>query len=161
MDKILTFQGTNTGERNTWVLDDALTGYDGSTYHREILGKLSKTDKMWDCAKVLSHFVSGTSQSLHIYMNKDGELILISNFEDLDEIGRRIAYQFYHAPANQETICNDFRKYCSIAKKTPIEADIKCLQYALHLYNYRYYYAPTLIGIPVLVMIMLLLKLCK
>lgn len=161
MNAILSYQNAQLHGRDVWVLDEQITEYDGSTYHRETLRKLLNTSKMWDYAKPLHCVVAEASQSLHIYINKTGELVLISNFMDKDEAGRRISYRFYHAPATKDVILEDFSKYCFLAGKTPTTADIQCLKYAIHLYSYRHYYVPTLIGIPALIIIMFLLRLCK
>lgn len=159
MEKILIIQNSNANEEDLLVINGKVTLYNHSTQLEEIVNKMNQTSKMFDYSKYISKIVHNTSYYLSIYLRGNNGLVLQSNFLDLDERGRRIAYSFYHSLKiliyNQclknifkrnyyqtlitecEFVVDDFIEYCKIAKKSPKKEDIIALRYSLLIFSFH------------------------
>lgn len=155
MNKLLTFQNPITSESDVLVINGEVSLYNQSRYQIEVGQKINQTNNMFDYGKIIKITRTNTSPSLHIYIRWDKGLVFQSNFLDVDEDRRRIAFSFYHSlfALNEkydiknifqkqylntfiEEVVNDLLHYCKIADKTPQKEDIDALRCVL-LWYYR------------------------
>lgn len=135
MNTILAFQNAVLNEKDVLIIDGVKSEYIHSAEQEEAISHLSRTARM---SEVLLLRTPGSSEALSIYIDNDSNVLISSNFINLDQIGRRMTYSFYCKHIRSTSwLISRFRDYCRIAGMEPNESDILTIERSLNVHSKR------------------------
>ena len=85
------------------------------------------------CKKIL-----GINSSFRIYKNARNEILISSNFDTLDDKGRKVVYMFYHnSSKNPNDVCLLLSDHASLLGMKVNETDLKLTNKILEAYSHK------------------------
>ena len=135
---ILSHQSVETGGPDKFAIDNVVR-QDLSSDDKYRIFRILDTS----CYKELNllsiyKIVSKVNTSLRIYTNERKEVLISSNFDTLDDKGRKVAYMFFHnSSKNPRDICLLLSEHASLLGMKINDAELKIINKIFVAHSYK------------------------